>query len=73
MMRERKIVSNELGDRVVLLVGVEGPLSVLGGLGPGLLCGLGPGLGVGAGLSVTTRVLLGTCLSSETSSLHKSF
>ena len=56
MMRERKIVSNELGDRVVLLVGVEGLLPVLGGLGPGLLCGLGPGLGEGAGLLVTTRV-----------------
>ena len=55
MMMERKIVSNELGDRVVLLVDVEGPLPVLGP-GPGLLGGLGPGLGGGAGLLVTTRV-----------------
>ena len=50
---ERKIVSHELGDMVVLLVGVEGPLPVLGGLGPGLLGGLGPGLGGGAALLVT--------------------
>ena len=56
MMMERKIVSNELGDRVVLLVGVEGPLPVLGRLGPGLFGGLGTGLGGGIGLLVTTSV-----------------
>ncbi len=56
MMMEWNIVSHELGDGVVLLVGVEGPLPVLGGVGPGLLGGLGPGLGGGAGLLVTTSV-----------------